>query len=605
MAKRKYQPTLKPLTGKKTRKPPKFAVCDVEAHDWIDFKLMGFYDGEEYHEFRTMYDFVEYTVEARKRKNITEIYAHFGGIYDNMFILKELIRENYIIEGMVPRGSGLLCFSYYPKGQEHLKITVKDSSALFPFGLSSLTESFKVTHIKQEFDFASWDGSITPELCEYLRYDCIGLWEAIEAYRKWPLIAKAGHADTMASQAVRVLRLFMFKEMKALGDKVDEFVRLGYFGGRTEIFKPFYKGKKPLYCYDVNSLYPTVMLEDMPGNFKKWTTKYDPDCMGFFEATVQVPKDMKIPPLPTVQTLGKSTKLIFPTGTFSGVWSTVELEYAKSLGVKVISTGTGAVFENYGGLFRKFVNTLYEMRLEAKSKGDGVGSTLTKILLNSCYGRMGLDKDKEELLFDDFSSGLSPHCEIEVDGKIYPIMKRAKRLEKTFTNVAVAAWVTSLARIHMHRIYMECGDELYYTDTDSIFTTKWFESGDGLGELKEEYRLDKAVFLLPKTYLVENSGSSSDPFKKVAMKGFSSRKIQHFKFDDFFTALEGDLRHMRVLHDEKLATMRTAMKRFGKILAKMPEQEKGLNSYYDKRRVFRSGKFYDSNPLHIIDGMIQ
>lgn len=600
-----FRPTLKPLTGAPKNKPPKFAVCDVEAHDWTGFRLMGYYDGEEYQEFRSMYDFIEYTIDvARKKNGVKEIYAHFGGIYDNMFILEQLIRENYEIDGMVPRGSGLLCFSYYRKGDEQNKIVVKDSSALFPFGLANLTKSFGVTHMKQDFDFSTWDGEITEELCEYLKYDCVGLWECIDAYRNWDLIKRSGPASTMASQAVRVLRLFMHKPLKALGPEPDEFVRRGYFGGRTEVFKPFYNGTEKLKCFDVNSLYPFCMREDMPGDFAFWTNNYYPDKHGFYEASVYVPRDMKVPPLPTVQQLGSGEKLVFPTGGFSGVWSTVELEYAKSLGVKVLSTGKGAIFENYGGLFRGYIDTLYEMRMKAKRKGDGVSDLLCKLLMNSCYGRMGLNKEKEELLFDDFSTGLSPHCEIEVDGKIYPIMKRTKVLEKTFTNVAIAAWVTSLARIHMHKLFMECEDELYYTDTDSMFTTKEFESGDGLGELKLEYESTRAVFLLPKTYFVEDD-SESEPFKKVAMKGFSSRKIQHFKYEDFFTALEGDLRHMRVVHDAKLATMRTAMKRFKKMLAKMPEQEKALKSFYDKRTVYRVGKGWDSKPLHIEGGMLE
>jgi hypothetical protein len=405
----------------------------------------------------------------------------------------------------------------------------------------------------------------------------------------------------MASQAMRVLRLFLLKPMDGLRDSTDKFIRRAYFGGRTEIFKPFYSGKKKLKCYDVNSLYPFVMLQDMPGNYKSWSMVYDPKAMGFFEATVRVPHDMKIPPLPCMANMGRSEKLIFPTGEFSGVFSTVELEYARSLGVEVLKTGLGVIFHNYGGLFRDFITKLYEMRMEAKKKGDGVTEILCKLLMNSCYGRFGLNKEKEELLFDDFSEGLIPHCEIKVNGKIYPIMKRKKTLDKTFTNVAVAAWVTSLARIHMHKIYMQCQDELYYTDTDSIFTTKEFPSGSGLGELKLEYESNRAVFLLPKTYFAENT---DDPFKKIAMKGFSNRKIKHFTFKDFFTALEGDLRHMRVVHDAKLATMKTAMKRYNTILTKMPKQEKALRSLYDKRTVYKVGKTYDSKPLQISNGNI-
>jgi len=43
--------------------------------------------------------------------------------------------------------------------------------------------------------------------------------------------------------------------------KVDLFIRQAYYGGRTEVFKPYVaKG----YQYDVNSSYPAGMIQPMP-----------------------------------------------------------------------------------------------------------------------------------------------------------------------------------------------------------------------------------------------------------------------------------------------------------------------------------------------------
>lgn len=597
----KFAPKLEPFHGKKRKKDKKFAVCDIEASDWSKFAVIGYCDENEYHYFLSMKEFLEFIFKHMTNEKIPDIFAHFGGIYDFMFILKALLEEGYDIddESMVPRGTGLLCFKAIDPKCPGRTITFRDSSALLPFGLKNLTESFGVDNVKGEFDFKKWDGSITDELLMYLKSDCLGLYQVMEKFYNWPLIKKAGPAMTMASQSMRVLRTFLNDTYTAPGDGVDSFVRKGYFGGRTEIFKPFYKGKKKLKCYDVNSLYPDAMLKNqMPGNFKGWTRNYEPDSFGFYEATVIVPKDMYCPPLPVVTDVGMSKKLVFPTGKLTGVWSTIELEYARSLGVEIVETGLGALFQNGGYIFKDFISTLYDMRLDAKAEGDGVTETLCKLLMNGNYGRWGLNKDKEALVFDDFSEGLkepSKPLEFDINGQTVRLMIKEKKLEKTFTNVAVAAWVTSLARIHMHKIYMECGDELYYTDTDSIFTTKDFPSGKALGELKLEYESTRAIFLLPKTYCVENEGEG---FKKLAMKGFSNRKIQHFGFDDFYTALEGDLRHMKVVHDEKLATMRTAMRRFNTLLTKLPAQTKQINALYDKRTVYRRGQKWDSKPLH-------
>lgn len=615
---------LKPISGG-FHEPHPYSVADVEAWKWTQFRVMGWYNGDEYHEFRHLAEFVDFIFERDEKI----IYAHFGGIYDFLFFIQAIIENTtYKIIDIIPRGSGMLCFTV---DAGFRKITFRDSSAILPFSLKNITESFGVRHVKGDFDFEKWDGSITDELLHYLRHDCIGLWESLNEYFRWPLIERVGAASTMASQALKVFRLFMHKEIKALTSRVDAFVRSGYFGGRTEIFRPQYFGKKKLRCYDVNSLYPTVMRNnDYPTNFKKKTTTYFPEEMGFYEAEVEVPHDMYLPPLPTVQHIGKlkdwaegednkvftkeylesdegselaknyhmTTKLIFPTGRFKGVWSTIELEYAKSVGVKVLSTGVGYLFENGGPIFRTYIDTLYDMRLKAKAKGDGVGDILTKLLMNSCYGRFGLNTERDQIVFDDFQTGVKPHSELKImlDGKerIIRLMTEKVSLDKTFTNVAISAWVTSLARIHMHKIMLPVQDELYYTDTDSLFTTAELETGEGLGELKEEYVCDKAVFLLPKTYVVEGE----DHFKKLAMKGFDKKKISKFSYEDFFTALEGDLRNMKVLHDAKFAKFKTAAKK-GNLTTLLPPQEKAIRSSYDKRIILRNGRDWNTEPLRV------
>jgi hypothetical protein len=336
---------------------------------------------------------------------------------------------------------------------------------------------------------------------------------------------------------------------------------------------------------------------EFPTSFKYYTYDYDPKGMGFFEAEVDVPEDMYLPPLPYVIDSKYSKKLIFPTGKFFGVWSTIELEYAKSLGVKV-KTGRGAVFNNGGYIFKSFINTLYKMRMEAQEKGDGVGDVLTKLLMNSCYGRFGLNLDREEIIFDDFTEGLQYHSEFKVkrngEEKSVYLMTKKKRLDRTFSNVAIPAWVTSLSRIHMHKLMWPIRKNVYYTDTDSMFTTKKMKTGLGLGELKEEYRCNKAVFLLPKTYVVQGD----DNFKKLAMKGFDRRKIDKFTYEDFFTALEGDLRHMKVTHDAKMAKFKTAAKK-GSFTTLLPKQDKHIRSLYDKRQVTKNKGKWDTIPLHI------
>lgn len=607
---------LKPLVGD-AKKPEPFGVFDAESMNWIDFLMMGVYDGEIFDYFTDLSDFLDY---LRDHPTVSLWYAHFGGKFDFMFALQEAVlrRSDIQIDGMIPRGSGLLCMTLHFFDQTtRRKISsckLYDSSAMLPFGLAMLTQSFGVENKKGEWDHSKTTG-VTKELVEYNEDDCRGLYQVIERYRQWPLIQKAGVSSTMAGQAVKVFRTFMTQTIYSLPDDVDVFVRKSYFGGRTEIFKPLFIGdeKNLLHCYDVNSLYPFIMREcEFPVKFDRWTTDYMPQRIGFYEAIAEVPKNMKIPPLPVVAEVDGTPKLIFPTGRFRGFFSTAEMNYAMSLGVKFPWIGNGALFVNGGKIFKGYIETLYEMRLEAQKRGDGVTDVLTKLLMNSTYGRFGLNRERENLVFDEGQAGVFFHCEMKGKDKngqeIYVrLMREPTVLEQSFSNVAVANWVTSNARIHMHKLYMEAPETMYYTDTDSIFTTKEFSSGSGLGALKHEYSCEQACFLLPKTYITSHCSKEFKAFdskgkpiktnKKVTMKGFDKKKIAHFDFEDFYTALEGEVR-LKVTHDAKIATFKTAIQK-NTFLTMLPQSEKQIRSMYDKRKVVKTPTGdWDSEALH-------
>jgi hypothetical protein len=67
-------------------------------------------------------------------------------------------------------------------------------------------------------------------------------------------------------------------------------IKKAYYGGKTEIYKPYGKN---LYYYDVNSLYPFVALNDMPGPDCKYIEFYSKnqyklaELFGFYYCTVE------------------------------------------------------------------------------------------------------------------------------------------------------------------------------------------------------------------------------------------------------------------------------------------------------------------------------
>ena len=646
---------LDPLTRKEGRKIPPFSVFDIETNDWKQFVVGGYYDGESYEVYRSISEFLYFVTDDKRDK---VIYAHNGGAFDFNFVLQEVIcgecKEDFRIVSVLPRGSAFLTITvvrvYHHKvngeWQEEIgaKITFRDSLALLPFSLKSLTENFKTQAAKGEWDHKNKrKRADDPELLQYLRDDCIGLYQVLEKFFHWPLIRETGISFTIASQALKVFRSTLNDRIlgcpvnsKDPEFNVDKFVRKSYFGGRTEVFKPYFKepGEK-LSCFDINSLYPSVMRDfEFPTTFKRWSWKYDPNEMGFWEATVEVPRDMYVPPLGALLKIDSETKqvsrvadssmgkFIFPSGTFSGIWTSIELEYAKSVGVKILEIGKGAIFENGGYIFKDFIDELWDMRQRAEK--DSVDSFICKLLLNSCYGRFGLNLEREQLVIDEGQAGVGLSSyefetgrEIEGAKEIFRFVRETQTIA-SFTNVAIASWVTAQARIRMHKHYMKHQDHLYYTDTDSAFIRDFgqIESSKKLGEFKYEYSAGEACFLLPKAYgLADITGLKikEEWIKaKNVIKGINKEAIKSsgIAIQDLKTLMEGDFKRTFIgptpfefRIDEKFSKVKTAMRK-GTFLDVQKSQVKKLNAKYDKREIYidEDGR-YNTRPIFIENGI--
>lgn len=564
---------LTPITNPKP--VPPFQVLDIETMNWTKFIVLGFYDGKTYTEFRTLKNF--FTFLKNKNQDINA-FAHFGGKFDLLFLLKAILEdETLLLSNIIPRGSSIL-------GLEVLfgktKFNFRDSAALLPFSLKSLTENFGCEVVKGSWDHTKTRG-YSRGLSTYLRGDCVSLYQALDKYYQWPLIQKSGVAYTMAGQAMKVFRTFLKKEIPMLPMNATNFCRKSYLGGRTEIFKPFFKSGK-LYEYDVNSLYPYVMVSNFyPVDTGYKTFTRDRSKLGIYEARVICDSSTYIPCLGIIQ----DNKYIFPTGEFTGHWTSAELDYAESLGYK-IKIIKGHEFKTKEKIFGSYVSSLYTIRESAPK--NSVSNIIAKLLMNSLYGRFGMNLERENISFE-LKEGNREYQTIKINKKNIQLFTEPVTLN-SFTHVAIASFVTSYARIHCHKIMSKIQGSLYYTDTDSFFTTMELPTGNSLGDLKLEHTYDSACFLLPKTYI-----ATSNAKVKIAMKGFDKKKIQHFTFDDFTTALEGDLKRMRITNEPKFASLKTALAQ-KKLVTMTKASEKQLRATYSKRIILKNG---DTKPLTI------
>jgi DNA polymerase elongation subunit (family B) len=151
---------------------------------------------------------------------------------------------------------------------------------------------------------------------------------------------------------------------------------------------------------------------------------------------------------------------------------------------------------------------------------------IVKLLLNSLYGRFGMDDSFPDItIFNNLKSlnkFLKEHSEddildiIELGDKFlvqYRLIEKDRQtmlygnLETHNVNIAIASAITAYARIHMSQFKNNPNFNLYYSDTDSIYIDKplpdYFISDTILGKMKLENILTKAIFLAPKVYYLE------------------------------------------------------------------------------------------------------
>lgn len=558
---------LEPLKRSGRKKLGDFIVFDIESNDWKDFLVGGIYDGRDFKTYQTLSDLVK-GLSSYENKTV---FAHFGGIFDFLFLLNQWGIEKLLDPSteLVLRGSSIFSFKIG-------SLRFVDSSGLLPFSLEKASKSFGVEHQKLEIDHSKHK-TLTPELITYLEHDCRALYECIEKFTASEILKGVNFKTTLASQSLEIMRKYIGRRIPSLNSQADDdFVRLSYAGGRTEIFRPLHDSDQLLYYYDFNSIYPSVMRDmNVPGKVTREHTRINEMTVSMVD--VEVPEDEYLPVLWTKL----QKKFIFPIGRFRGVFCGPELIEAQKYGVKILKVHRSLEFQNLGPLFRDYVDDLYALKSQAR---DPVQKMIAKLLLNAGYGRLGIKRERESLCVDTGQTGVTP---IEVYLGDLRLAKKPTFFGG-FSNSAIASFVTTHARIKLHRAMKPIQDRVFYCDTDSIFTTEFLPTSDRLGDLKLEDSGYQACFLLPKTY----------SFKESKMKGFPKEFAQSKNFTDYVQALEGDLRGFKAMMPGSLARIKSATGG-DSILKVLPKNFKQLKHRYDKRHIFSENNAFNSAPIKL------
>lgn len=239
----------------------------------------------------------------------------------------------------------------------------------------------------------------------------------------------------------------------------------------------------------------------------------------------------------------ESGTLIFPTGKFKGVYFSEELKYAKTLGYEIIPL-RGFLFEEKPSPFIGIIEDLYSSRLEAKKKGDEAMSFIYKLLMNSLYGRFGINPESTitEICKNDRCQVLmkkSTFESMEPINDIYFLVKYKSNSSEDenwkapkMAAVHLSAAITACARIHMYKHISRA--DCYYTDTDSVVLgsplPEDFISSKELGLFKLEYQVMKGIFLSPKSYMLQCEGETT----VMKHKGIAKDEVTEEWFESIY-----------------------------------------------------------------------
>jgi len=288
----------------------------------------------------------------------------------------------------------------------------------------------------------------------------------------------------------------------------NDFERQGYYGGRCEIFR---RGLLEVSSYDVNSMYVAIMRDcDIPNPSKAHYLKDEHQILSLLhdnehlmiECDVYVP-DATVGLLPFRDSRDK--KLIFPTGTWRGVFTGIELRAAMRYGAKITRVYRALHYPESQKYFTEFAEMTLEGRKQCKQNGDEALEHLYKHYGNGLYGKFGQRNggDKKYVRLEQFTGELEGLVIVhDADNNPWVQLSQEDSEDAVHAFPVVSATITSYGRVKILDALMANESSVVYCDTDSI---KVIEKVRGIsisnepGDWKYEYTAEQ-WFYGPKMY---------------------------------------------------------------------------------------------------------
>ena len=436
------------------------------------------------------------------------------------------------------------------------KVTIYDSLKLLNFSVEDIAKSFDLPIRKLELDYKTKREKghrLTKHEIEYIKCDVEVMSRALDIMFKEGL-----NRMTIGACALNFYRKteeHFNRYFPEIPYEIDEDIRSSYRGGFTYL-NPLYKEKttEDGIVLDVNSLYPSVMYNELLpfGQPIFFNGKYKKDILyPLYIQRINVIFELKEGKIPTIQIKRNlsfmpnefltSSKGDIVTLTLTNIDLDLFLENYNTLYIEYVG---GWKFKACHGLFKDYIDIWSEKKIQAKKDGNPALYKISKLMLNSLYGKFAKNpniRSKVPYLLEDGSVSYEV-LPLEIGKGLY---------------IPIGSFITSYARnktirtsqaIRDYSLKKYGKDYYIYSDTDSIHMLKMDEEelkkfididDYRLGAWKLESTFKRGRYLRQKAYIEEGY----DGKLNVTIAGLPKKLGKYVNFDNFnigFSILASD-----------------------------------------------------------------
>lgn len=433
------------------------------------------------------------------------------------------------------------------QNKKHInKVTIYDSLKILNFSVDQIAKDFNLPIRKLELDYKTnreIGHILTEHEIDYIRNDVEIMARALEIMFNQNLTKMTIGSDALDNY--KKMNKNFKKYFPILPYEIDKDIRRSYKGGFTYL-NDVYKEKETAdgIVLDVNSLYPSVMkYEKLPfGSPLFFEGKYEYDLLyPLYVQTLSCTFNIKENKIPTIQI--KNNLAFVPNEYIKSsdgdvvtlTLTNIDLDlFFEHYDVNVIEYHGGWKFRSIKGLFSAYIDYWSEQKIQAKKDKNDALYRISKLMLNSLYGKFGLNPDVR---------GKFPY--LNEDGIVKYGMYPKEIRESIY--IPVASFITSYARrktittsqsIKDYTTNKYNIDYYIYSDTDSIHLLNIDENELSsfvdiddykLGAWKLESKFKRGKYLRQKCYIE----LGYDDRLNVTVAGLPKKLAPLVNFDNF------------------------------------------------------------------------